>query len=286
MSEALSPKAHLVAIIREAREFHKVLREAPRHRSVLQLLRDAYPPWEKLRGHYHAVARWLDADFWAEVGGEEAAKAVPAPVAKALRTLMECREEILPLYNQFILGCCPGLSVSPPLHVDPRLVCWEENSVTWYGMGPKDSPDLWDETHCLAEGQGGRKLRKLSKAIDALQMAVREYMPVVAQARKDVLKRPQPSGDTGVAGPIIWHHGTQSYSVDGGVPVMVSREEANILSAFLKAGAALDTRALERHVSNVARVLSQLKDKFPGAVRFPHRKGEGYYICVRPAPRG
>jgi hypothetical protein len=84
----------------------------------------------------------------------------------------------------------------------------------------------------------------------------------------------------------VWRHSDRSYSVNGTRPVNVSIEEASILAAFLEAKASLDTKALESHVSNVSRVMKQLAEIFPGAIHFPRpeRKGEGYYIHVRPAP--
>jgi hypothetical protein len=81
----------------------------------------------------------------------------------------------------------------------------------------------------------------------------------------------------------VWHHGERSYSADGCVPVVVSKGEAYVLAAFAEAQA-LDTRTLEKKVSNVARVIGQIEEKFPGAVRRPRKKGEGYYIRVRQAP--
>jgi hypothetical protein len=87
------------------------------------------------------------------------------------------------------------------------------------------------------------------------------------------------------ATPTLYHHSDRSYSLAGGTPTVVSPEEHNILCAFLKAGGALDTRALEKHASNAARIIRQLDKKFPGAVRRPQKKGEGYYIRVESAPK-
>ena len=81
----------------------------------------------------------------------------------------------------------------------------------------------------------------------------------------------------------VWRHGERSYSVDGCDPVVVTAEEAFVLAAFEKARSALDTRTLEKKVSNVARIISRIESKFPRAVRRPSKKGEGYYIRVQPA---
>jgi hypothetical protein len=84
---------------------------------------------------------------------------------------------------------------------------------------------------------------------------------------------------------VVWKYGERSYSIDGRSPVVVSVQMAAILDAFLAAGAALDTPTLEKHVENVSRVIDQLEARFPGAVRQPKRKGEGYYIRVQLVPR-
>jgi hypothetical protein len=81
----------------------------------------------------------------------------------------------------------------------------------------------------------------------------------------------------------VWHHGERCYSAEGCDPVIVSVQEASVLDAFAKARTALDTRALEKIVSNVARVIGQIDARFPGAVRRPGKKGEGYFIRVLPA---
>ena len=83
----------------------------------------------------------------------------------------------------------------------------------------------------------------------------------------------------------IHHHGERSYSLDNQPPVIVSAEEHSILGAFAGAKKALSTRALENCVANVSRVMRQLATKFPGAVRMPKTKGDGYYVRVEPAPK-
>jgi hypothetical protein len=80
----------------------------------------------------------------------------------------------------------------------------------------------------------------------------------------------------------IWFHGGQSYSIDGTTPKAVSREQHNALKMFLDTGQAITTRALENAgVSNVAKVMKKLDTAFPGAIRKPKKRGDGYYICVR-----
>jgi hypothetical protein len=66
--------------------------------------------------------------------------------------------------------------------------------------------------------------------------------------------------------------------------VVVSAGAAYVLEAFAKDQKALETRALEKLVPNVTRVIDQIEAKFPGAVRRPGRKGEGYFIRVLLAP--
>jgi hypothetical protein len=82
----------------------------------------------------------------------------------------------------------------------------------------------------------------------------------------------------------LWHHGDRGYAAEGCDPVLVSREAAHVLEAFAKAQTALETRILRKIVANVTRVLGQIEAKFPGAVRWPARKGEGYFIRVLLAP--
>lgn len=79
----------------------------------------------------------------------------------------------------------------------------------------------------------------------------------------------------------IWFHGEQSYSIDGKTPKAVSREQHNILKEFTDRDVALTTEALKNAVSNVSRVMKNLDVEFPGAVRRPAAKGDGYYIRVR-----
>jgi hypothetical protein len=82
--------------------------------------------------------------------------------------------------------------------------------------------------------------------------------------------------------PTIWFHGGKSYSADGKQPRNVSNEQHNALTAFLDKDQAQDTRTLERAgVSSVSKVMGKLNKRFPGAVRKPRFKGDGYYIRVR-----
>jgi hypothetical protein len=81
----------------------------------------------------------------------------------------------------------------------------------------------------------------------------------------------------------LWHHSERCYSAEGCDPVVVSVGVAFVLNAFAKAQAALETRTLRKIVANVTRVIDQIDERFPGAVRRPARKGEGYFIRVLPA---
>jgi hypothetical protein len=85
-----------------------------------------------------------------------------------------------------------------------------------------------------------------------------------------------------VSTPTVWHHGERAYSTDGHNPVVVAVQQHAVLTAFMNARAALDTKALEQRVTNVARVMKSLAEKFPGAVRTPEKRGDGYYIHVQP----
>ena len=82
--------------------------------------------------------------------------------------------------------------------------------------------------------------------------------------------------------PTIWYHGERSYSLNDGVPVVVSHSEHDMLKAFLNKENALDTSQLEKTVGNPSRVCTQLAKRFHGAVRTPGKvKGAGYFIRVR-----
>ena len=78
----------------------------------------------------------------------------------------------------------------------------------------------------------------------------------------------------------IISHGNRSYSLGETAPVCVSVEEDSVLQAFAARKASLTTSELERHVTNVSRVVGKLSVKFPGAVHRPANKGDGYYIAV------
>ncbi len=81
---------------------------------------------------------------------------------------------------------------------------------------------------------------------------------------------------------IVWYHGEQSYSADGCTPVNLSPEQHNILVAFLDRDIALDTAALTKAgANNVTKVVKSIEERFPGTVRRPKNKGEGYFIRVR-----
>jgi hypothetical protein len=94
-----------------------------------------------------------------------------------------------------------------------------------------------------------------------------------------------PTGQTQAAQqgpPTAWYHCGLSYSTDRISPIQVSHEQHNALNGFLDGNEALDTQKLESNgVSNVSKVMKKLAQLFPGAVRRPSAKGEGYYIRVR-----
>lgn len=79
----------------------------------------------------------------------------------------------------------------------------------------------------------------------------------------------------------IRFHGGQSYSIEGKTPKAVSREQHHALSEFLDRDEARTTSELAKVVSNVARVMDKLDRAFPGAIRKPGGRGDGYYLRVR-----
>jgi hypothetical protein len=82
---------------------------------------------------------------------------------------------------------------------------------------------------------------------------------------------------------VLWYHGGLSYSADGERPKKVSKQQHNVLTAFLDSKQALDTRSLKNlGVANPTKVVGQLAKKFPGTVDTPDRKRDGYFIRVRP----
>lgn len=82
----------------------------------------------------------------------------------------------------------------------------------------------------------------------------------------------------------IWSHGEKSYSTDGSTPKTVSREADNILFAFAKYKRSMQTRELEQTgTGNVTRAMDAIEARFPGSIRWPDNKGEGYFIDVRSA---
>jgi hypothetical protein len=91
---------------------------------------------------------------------------------------------------------------------------------------------------------------------------------------------------TTYTGSTICYHGGQSYSLGSENPIAVNSEEHNFLKAFLDRETARTTRELERcGCSNVSRVAEKLNRKFPGAIRKPEHKGDGYFACVRRPPQ-
>jgi hypothetical protein len=81
----------------------------------------------------------------------------------------------------------------------------------------------------------------------------------------------------------VWYHGGRSYSPDGKTPLLVTREQHDFLQAFLdNPGQALSTELLGKCVNNPSRVARDLGERFPGAVRLPAHRGDGYFVCVCP----
>ena len=124
-----------------------------------------------------------------------------------------------------------------------------------------------------------RREQEVTRYAEAMEAAVAQGIARLRAASNSTDSSSQVSLDL-----TIQHHGARSYSFGGKPPIVVTREEAGVLSVFAASGgAALNTKDLEKHVSNVSRIMGQLDIKFPGAVRRPDHKGEGYYIHVEPA---
>lgn len=83
-------------------------------------------------------------------------------------------------------------------------------------------------------------------------------------------------------GDTVTYHGDKSYSLNG-PPIVVSHQEDIVLREFLECQRALATQVLQRCVENPSRVIKQLEEKFPTAVRRPQKKGDGYFIRVQQA---
>jgi hypothetical protein len=109
--------------------------------------------------------------------------------------------------------------------------------------------------------------------------------PFTASAQAIDLARPPDRPPAPAAAPVtVYRQGERSYALADRPPVCVSVEEDNILRAFLGTDRALDTRALRNAgCENVSRVIGRLETHFPGAVRRPGARGEGYYLRVRNA---
>jgi hypothetical protein len=91
-----------------------------------------------------------------------------------------------------------------------------------------------------------------------------------------------PLGESEAGTPTIWYHGERAYSSDRRSPKSVSLETHKALQAFLDRAIALDSEAISgRGVCNPSKVMNALARMFPGAVRLPERKGEGYSARVR-----
>jgi hypothetical protein len=106
----------------------------------------------------------------------------------------------------------------------------------------------------------------------------------LAAALRDAGAEPGALGEP--LSPTVFYHGERSYSMDGQTPVNVSVEKHRALLAFLDRNRALDTVALKRFgMSNPTVVMKKLDRQFPGAVRTPANKGDGYFIRVRSLPK-
>jgi hypothetical protein len=136
---------------------------------------------------------------------------------------------------------------------------------------------LWDIVQAGPEGAGD--------GLHQFPVAWRDYE---AKRHAKVLDRLAQIKST-IAGlpktppPRIYHHGERSYSLGDNPPVVVTTEEHRVLRAFGTKKRALDTKEILEYVENPSRIMAQLDRKFPGAVRRPGRKGDGYYVRVEPA---
>jgi hypothetical protein len=86
---------------------------------------------------------------------------------------------------------------------------------------------------------------------------------------------------------VIWFHGDRSYSLDRTNPKALSMEKHHALQAFLESGTTLRTRDLTKAgVNNPAKIMRLLESDFPGAIRRPAQKRDGYYARVKKVGRG
>jgi hypothetical protein len=91
--------------------------------------------------------------------------------------------------------------------------------------------------------------------------------------------------------PTIWDHGERSYSIDRVNPILVTREEDDILQTFLDQDRAYDSTGLttETGCKNISRAITDLQAHynavFAAAIRAPGARGAGgYFIRVRSLP--
>jgi hypothetical protein len=105
---------------------------------------------------------------------------------------------------------------------------------------------------------------------DLNQAAAKLQPPVLGGGRE---------GQSGV----IYYHGGQAYAMEGGDQIIVPNAMHYALRAFLEWGRALSTEELEKAgVYNVSKTMRAIADKFPGCVRMPQNKGDGYFVRVLP----
>jgi hypothetical protein len=86
---------------------------------------------------------------------------------------------------------------------------------------------------------------------------------------------------------VIWFHGDRSYSLDRTHPKALSMEKHHALQAFLESGTVLRTRDLTNAgVNNPSKTMRLLESDFPGAIRRPAQRRDGYYARVKKVGRG
>jgi hypothetical protein len=85
---------------------------------------------------------------------------------------------------------------------------------------------------------------------------------------------------------VVWYHAGQSYSTDGQTPVNLSAEQHAFAAAFAGRHVAIGSKELDKEVANPARIARRIAEILgANCVRFPRRKGEGYFMDVRPLTR-
>jgi hypothetical protein len=162
MLPQLSNRVHLLAIVQHAEELAHIISRAGADVPTI-LPPEARAPLLALREHFEALAPWLDADFWARVGGPEAQRAVPPVVAAEARAVDDCGRRILSHYRLDFMQVNGVWMIWPPGQTNVNA------NATFYPLhahgGPVDPAEHRRDAVCLAKALL-RMARRLTKAVD------------------------------------------------------------------------------------------------------------------------